>query len=151
MKKWIIIGVIIIIIVGSTLVYRYFNREGGSDEFSASESGLSYSGDMGQLNIGYIDPTLSDFGIPLYPGARAVSDKSSGEVDINGQKFLMSSFTSGDSKDKIVSFYQSQIEGAVVGTLDSGQIQTVIKAPNGSSVGIGTQGSHSYLVLIKPL
>lgn len=151
MKKWIVIGVIIFIIVGSALVYRHFTREAGTDEFSASESGLNYSGSMGQLNVGYVDPTLADFGVPLYPGARTVSDKSSGKVDINGQKFLMSSFTSGDSKDKIVSFYQSQIEGAVVGTLDSGQIQTVIKAPNGSSVGIGTQGSHSYLVLIKPL
>lgn len=151
MRKWVVIGIILILLIGGVIVYKYFTPTSEVDQFSSDDKGFSYSGKMGDLQVGYTDPASSDFGVPVYPGAKAVSENSTGEVTISGQKFLMGSFTSSDSKQNIISYYQKQIEGAITGTLEKDNPETVIKSPNGPSVSVSTKNSISYIVIVKPL
>jgi len=151
MRKWIVIGIILVLLVAGVAAYKYFMPASKVDQFSSDDEGFSYSGEIGDLQVGYTDPALSDFEVPVYPGAKAVSKNSTGNVIINGQKFLMGSFTSDDSKSNIISYYQEQIEGAITGTLEKENPETVIRSPNGPSVSISTKNSTSYIVIVKPL
>jgi hypothetical protein len=151
MKKWIVIVVVLILLASGIFAYKYFWQQDKTDQFSSNEEGLSYSGEMGDLDINYTDPGLADFGIPIYPEAKQISDKSTGEVNIGGRKFLMGSFTSSDSKESVISFYKSEIENAVTGTVEDGRTRTIIKSPGGSSVSVSTKDSLSYIVIVKPL
>jgi hypothetical protein len=151
MKKWIVIGIVLMFITGGVFAYKHFWQKDKADQFSLSEKGFNYSGEMGDLEVNYADPALADFGVPSYPEAEPVDDKSVGEVNISGQKILMGSFTSSDSNEKIINFYKSKIDDAIVGTVENGETQTIIKAPNGSSVSVSTKDSLSYIVIVKPL
>lgn len=151
MKKWVVIAIIFVLLLAGVLAYRYIGPTAGEDRFSSNEKGFSYSGEMGDLQVGYTDPALSDFGIPIYPGAKAVSENSTGEVAVNGQSFIMGSFTSSDSKADIVRYYQGQIDGAVEGVLEKDVPETLLKSPNGSSVSVSTKNGVSYIVIVKPL
>jgi len=151
MRKWIVIGIILVLLVAGVAAYKYFMPASKVDQFSSDDEGFCYSGEIGDLQVGYTDPALSDFEVPVYPGAKAVSKNSTGNVIINGQKFLMGSFTSDDSKSNIISYYQEQIEGAITGTLEKENPETVIRSPNGPSVSISSKNSTSYIVIVKPL
>lgn len=151
MKKWVVIAIILTLLLLGIVSYKYLVPATGEDQFSSSEEGFSYSGEMGDLQVGYTDPTLSDFGIPVYPGAKAVSENSTGEVSVNGRNFLMGSFISGDDKADVVGYYQKQIEGVVTSVLEKDIPETLFKSPNGSSVSVSTKNGASYIVLVKPL
>lgn len=154
MRKWIVIGIVLVLLVAGVLVYRSYqpNQSRQVDEFTSDEQGFSFSGEMGDLEVGYTDPATADFGVPIYPGAVAAHDEAVGEVNINGKSFLMGAYTASDTKANVVSYYEREIEGAIVGSIEEGeQVQTIIKAPNETGINISTKDSKTSIVIVKPL
>lgn len=151
MRKWIGLGIVIALLVIGIIVYRYFWQNTPVDQFNVDDQGFNYSGEMGDLKVDYTDPAFADFGVPVYPGAEVVYEDSVGEVTIGDKQFLMGSFTTSDSKAVVADYYDNQIEGAIVGTLEGDKTQTIIKAPNGTSINISTQDPGAYIVIVKPL
>ncbi len=150
MKKWIIIGIIILLLIGGAFVYRYYWKKGNVDQFNTNDQGFRYSGQSVDLDVNYVDSASVDFGVPIYPEAIAAYENSTGEVEINNKKFLMGSFVTGDSKEQVVEYYKTQIQGAIIGTLEGDTTQTIIKTSGDISINVSTKNSQTNIIIIKP-
>jgi hypothetical protein len=159
MKKIIAIIIIVAIAaVGGYFVWKSLSKPKATQVMQEfSDTGFKVAEGNYSLSAQYIgDPLKADYGIAVYPSAKPITDKqAAGNVDINGKKLLVATFTSPDSVSQVVTFYQKQMGSqAVTGDVDSGTITyKVIKNKNdtGPVVSVYTKDNTTYFTIVKLL
>lgn len=159
MKKIIIIVVIVVAAaVGGYLIWRSVSQPKApkvTQEFS--DTGFKIAEGNYSLSAQYVgDPLKADYGIAVYPSAKPIADKqAAGNIDLNGKKLLVASFTSSDSVSQVITFYQKQMGSqAITGDIDTGTVTyKVIKNKNntGPIVSVYTKDNKTYFTIVKPL
>jgi len=118
MKRILFIAVIIAIAgAGAYLVYQSFSgskKPPGTEE--VSDDAIKVSKDGENFSLEEIkNPASVDYGVRIYPGAKPDSnEKLSSNVQVNNQSFIVGSFTTSDSLNKVVSFYKKQLGSEAV-------------------------------------
>lgn len=123
-----IFGILVIILVVIGVGYAIYSASSGTRKGSVklvsevNDEGLKLLyGDLG-TDIKYIDnPSQISYGIKRYPGSLPSTQKElSFQGTVNKSQLTVGTFTTGDTVDKVVSFYMSELgQSAKTGDITS--------------------------------
>jgi len=103
--------VIIAIVVAIALYFgaRAIITKNSSSSGTAQTDYIDLGDKDTELTYKPVDATKMDLGLKAYPGATVQSgDNFTGEVNFNGDKVSVITYSSQDSLDKIVAFYKTE-------------------------------------------
>lgn len=115
MKKVIVVAIAVIVVVGAGYaVYALIKGKKGSSGVveNFTSQGFEVGAAGSTKKVAYIaDPLKEDFGVSIYPGAKPFDDGSakSAEATADGNSAKIGIFTTADSVERVVAYYQKQI------------------------------------------
>ena len=115
-KIVIIILVLVIVALASWGIYAYFKARSNTVIDSFTAQGYKIGSASNPKEVTYItEPLKYNFGISIYPNAKAYEDQTarSSVANSNGIKTAIGVFSTNDSVDRVVSYYQRQIGSGV--------------------------------------
>ncbi|MDH4358651.1 MAG: hypothetical protein OEV37_01720 [Candidatus Berkelbacteria bacterium] len=110
--KRILIIIAAIVIVGGVAYYAYsrYAAQKRSEELAAefTETGFKLGSGADEKVVEKInEPLKIDYGVSIYPGSKA-SETPSAYVENAGVQYTIGTFSTSDSADKVVAYYQKQ-------------------------------------------
>ena len=91
-------------------VYYFLKGRSNQDVVeNYTKEGFEITQGSDNKKVSYIaDPLQVNFGVTLYPGSKK-SERQSADIDTNGNKRTIGVFTSSDSVEKVIEYFQKQI------------------------------------------
>ena len=128
-----IVGMVSLTLVGLHIVRRTHVRQNGDSVKVETPFGTMESSKDP-------DQAAKDLGVDIYPGATVRKDGSS-VATFGGMRTVTAAFESGDSVDKVCSFYRAKFPGANVSTQDQNHCAIVSSAmPNMVTINVEPSG-----------
>ncbi len=154
-RKLLIVVIILIIGLGAYLIYRSSSSSSSTSTASLTDKGLSLSLGSNSIDVQYIgDPAKINYGIGIYPGAKADSQKeSSATAKINNATMTYGTFTTTAPTSNVLEFYKKQMGSqAQVSSMNNGEMSYTVVSIKGKQspvVSVYTEDGQTKFTILK--
>jgi len=124
----VIVGACILAMVTCGVVLHHISK---SSHVTQEGNRVKVETPFGSINANDPEQAVKDLGIDVYPGAQ-VEKNGSADLTFAGVHTVTANFDSGDSVDKVCSFYKSKFPAASVNSSDQNRCSLVSTSQNGT-------------------